>query len=573
MKVFIFSRKVIIIGGFLLFFFASSASAISFSDVVSFYIDKNFDVSVRSQISAQLVKTTPKLYFYIEKSWWDSQLQTKKDEILSNLDVLSYEFESRIYPTLTSIFGFEWKPGVDGDEKITVLFTDMNNHEGGYFRTNDEYIKLQLSDSNEREMVYLSLDLLSNPRAKVVLAHEFVHLITFNQKDRAFGVEEEVWLNEARADYSSNILGYDSQYEGSNLQSRVKDFVGSISDSITEWRGTKYDYASSGLFTYYLVDHFGISILSDSLESKYVGIESINYALDKVGYKEDFSEIFTDWTVALVVNDCSLGFKYCYFNKNLSNFKISPALNFLPLSGDVSLSVSSVTKNWSGNWQKFIGGKGDFTLDFSSLAGLDFKVPYVLENENGNRSIEFLSLDKNEKGQINLLDFGTKYKSLIIIPSLQTKTSGFDGVEFTYPFTYSVQIKGEEQSDGQTLIQQLLEQIEYLKKQIAELQAKLSGGSSGANYCNQINNNLYFGLSGNKEVECLQQFLKNQGANIYPEGLVTGYFGSLTKAAVIRFQEKYVSEILAPLGLYSGTGFVGSSTKAKINQLLLLNIK
>jgi len=73
------------------------------------------------------------------------------------------------------------------------------------------------------------------------------------------------------------------------------------------------------------------------------------------------------------------------------------------------------------------------------------------------------------------------------------------------------------------------------------------------------------------EVKCLQEFLKSQGPEIYPEGLVTGYFGPLTLSAVKRFQQKYWQEILAPWGLTQNqpTGFVGSTTRAKINQLLL----
>jgi len=75
-------------------------------------------------------------------------------------------------------------------------------------------------------------------------------------------------------------------------------------------------------------------------------------------------------------------------------------------------------------------------------------------------------------------------------------------------------------------------------------------------------------MTNNTEVRCLQEFLKSQGQSIYPEGLITGNFFSLTKQAVIRFQEKYADEILAPLGLRQGTGFVGPSTRQKINQLL-----
>jgi peptidoglycan hydrolase-like protein with peptidoglycan-binding domain len=93
-------------------------------------------------------------------------------------------------------------------------------------------------------------------------------------------------------------------------------------------------------------------------------------------------------------------------------------------------------------------------------------------------------------------------------------------------------------------------------------------GNQGSISCSQLSSNLYFGMSGNNGVKCLQEFLKSQGADIYPEGLVTGNFGSLTKQAVIKFQEKYTADILTPVGLLKGSGYVGAQTRAKINQIL-----
>ena len=72
------------------------------------------------------------------------------------------------------------------------------------------------------------------------------------------------------------------------------------------------------------------------------------------------------------------------------------------------------------------------------------------------------------------------------------------------------------------------------------------------------------GSRGN-DVTALQNFLKSQGTDVYPEGLVTGYYGSLTTAAVGRFQLQngVVTSASDP-----GYGYVGPKTRAKINSLL-----
>ena len=575
MKFYSGHKKLFLITGTLIFLVfllgaSNSAYAANVGDIVNFNVDKSFDTNSRTQISSTLVKIGSKLYFYIEKPWWDAQTPLKQAEILADLDSLSNEFDSNIYPTLSSLFGSEWNPGIDKDPRITVLFESMNVTEGGYFREADEYEKIQVPTSNEREMLYISVSNVTDLNVKVLLGHEFTHLITFNQKNKIFGVEEDTWLNEARADFSSTILGYDDNYQRSNLQQRVKDFIENPSDSITNWSGTKYDYASVSMFAHYLADHYGVSILSSSLKSKSIGIASINEVLLNKGAKEDFTKVFENWLITLIVNDCSDNSVYCYLNKNLVSLRVSPPLIFLPLTGNTSLSSADVTRSWAGNWQKIIGGSGNLKLDFSSLQGLNFKVPYIIYNKNGGYSVKVLELNSDQKGEINIQDFGTKYNSLVLTPFLPEKFSGLDGSDLIYPYNFTVSITGKDSaSDEDVLIQKLLAEIDSLKKQIADLLARKQGVVNVQSpSCSQLSSDLYFGMENNNDVKCLQVFLKNQGADIYPEGLVTGNFASLTKAAVIRFQEKYASEILTPLGLSASTGYVGPSTRGKINQIL-----
>ncbi len=68
---------------------------------------------------------------------------------------------------------------------------------------------------------------------------------------------------------------------------------------------------------------------------------------------------------------------------------------------------------------------------------------------------------------------------------------------------------------------------------------------------------LYRGLSGT-DVENLQTLLAQDG-DVYPEGLITGFYGALTEIAVKRFQNKHGIE---------QAGIVGPKTKLKIHLLL-----
>lgn len=107
-------------------------------------------------------------------------------------------------------------------------------------------------------------------------------------------------------------------------------------------------------------------------------------------------------------------------------------------------------------------------------------------------------------------------------------------------------------------ILQVLQQNPQLVQQATQVAQQVGGGPAE---CQGVTftRNLRYGMRGN-DVACLQALL-----NVSPR---TGYFGPLTRAAVIKFQEDNAAEILTPLGLTRGTGVVGPATRAKLNQML-----
>ncbi len=126
--------------------------------------------------------------------------------------------------------------------------------------------------------------------------------------------------------------------------------------------------------------------------------------------------------------------------------------------------------------------------------------------------------------------------------------------------------------------EELQAQISSLLAMIANLQAQLAGGGStsgtttGSTVAMQFTMDHKQGDQGG-EVMNIQKFLNMDPATQVAmtgagsPGNETSYFGPATKAAVIKFQNKYASEILAPVGLSAGTGYWGQSTRAKANAM------
>jgi hypothetical protein len=101
----------------------------------------------------------------------------------------------------------------------------------------------------------------------------------------------------------------------------------------------------------------------------------------------------------------------------------------------------------------------------------------------------------------------------------------------------------------------LLSQIQTLMSQIDELQKKM--GQAQTELRTLLKDNLKEGMT-DEDIKKVQELLATD-PDIYPRGLVTGYFGPLTKDALSRFQKKFNLKV---------TGEIDEETRTYLEEFL-----
>lgn len=225
------------------------------------------------------------------------------------LDDVVRTFDERVYPAARQRFGQH--RDVDRNGKFTILISGWLDRLSsgkvslsGFVRGADFYRDVSAPFSNQCDMLYLNASLVPGEHLRTVLAHEYTHAITFSEHTfteylpGGHGQDEEAWLGEALAHLAENYHG-----EGwSNLDYRISTY---LSDP-GAYRLVVPDYYQDGLwrshgcrgatylFLRYLVDRFGVELLTELSRSNLEGIANIETAT-----QTPFADLFRQWSVHL----------------------------------------------------------------------------------------------------------------------------------------------------------------------------------------------------------------------------------------------------------------------------------
>ncbi len=250
-------------------------------------------------ITATLRYVTPHSYMWVEngENVSDSDIQTG-----------AQAFENRTYPTDRKYFGSEPNPGVDGDPHVYILNTHFTTAIAGYYSPADEYPDFVNRFSNQHEIFYMNL-LDSRPGTQAyeaVLAHEFAHMIHWNENKR-----EGSWITEGFGDLAEKLNGFPQS---------TREFAAEPDLQLNAWGQEAQavpHYEASYLFLSYLLNRFGDNFIRDMIASGTHDILTVQKALDEQAPGLKFDDVFADWTIANYINDRDLGSRYSYLDTPL----------------------------------------------------------------------------------------------------------------------------------------------------------------------------------------------------------------------------------------------------------------
>ena len=238
----------------------------------TFTFEKYGNVTSDKTVQATLIYQNSYALAYV-----DNALPASADNIsTADIQTMLDRFSNQSYPIVVQTFGAP--SDVDGNGKVIFLFTHLVDQVGdvaGFYASGSLFSTSRGGDGNQADMMYISptrpLDFYES-----LLAHEFQHLVNFNQHVLAHkGDAEEAWLNEALSHYTEDLV--DGHLTGGNPDV-IQDFletpgnfslVSNASPLYGGNRGVAY------LFLRGLLDEFGATVPAGLVQTSRTGIANV----------------------------------------------------------------------------------------------------------------------------------------------------------------------------------------------------------------------------------------------------------------------------------------------------------
>lgn len=274
------------------------------------------DRYVEAEVRAEVLKVSTHCYVMVDQVALRTAVGRRKMQEMA--EEIGGTFDTVVYPTNTKLFGAEPRPGVDGDPRIFILISPAVGNYGrdttlGYFSQRDAFARdsragSALARSNQAEILYVSSLVVAEGTPEDymgTIAHEFQHMINFNQKVLVHKnrTAEALWVDEGMAMYAIEAAGYGLKSGGAVLASHVKGFQRKPwAYSLSDWDQNPegIGYGAVYLLMVYMADRFGADIIQSIVTSSGLGTENLDKVLSSKG--SSLNEVFHDWALANVLD-------------------------------------------------------------------------------------------------------------------------------------------------------------------------------------------------------------------------------------------------------------------------------
>ena len=336
----------------------------------SFAFDAFGKVTTDRTLTATLVATSDRAIAYVDVAMPDT-INLTTAQIQTQID----RFSSSTYPTVTSVFGNG--SDVDNDGKVIFLYTSLVAEVGGvagFYSASSVLPQNQGGNGNVADLMYI------NPTTEAdvyesLLAHEFQHLVSFNQHVLVRNGEgEDSWLNEGMSHVCEDLVDQHVQGGNRDLIERLLDAPNNYSLTAqasfsTGVRGAAYMFARS------LIEEYGSDVPSRLVQTDKIGIANVE---NMAG--QPFATIFDKHLARLFLSGSGLNSTHNYTPTFLSETttggrSIPPPREFA-ISPE-GLSVSGNIKPLSAAYLRLMGNQNQGTITIQTDADGDFRAQLI----------------------------------------------------------------------------------------------------------------------------------------------------------------------------------------------------